>query len=126
MQNAVFVFLGGGVGSVLRYFTILGVGRFSGGSPFPLGVFVANVIGAFVLGLLMGIAPEKLRSTPAWLFTTTGLLGGFTTFSTLSSDTWLLFSGDRALLALINAVGSLLLGITAAAIGWQVGRTLSH
>jgi CrcB protein len=55
------------------------------------------------------------------LFAATGFLGGYTTFSTLSNDSWLLMVNQHSWLALLNAFGSIVLGVTAAALGWWAG-----
>jgi CrcB protein len=124
MQNVLWVFLGGGLGSVLRYLTILGVGRCLPKAAFPWGVFAANIVGSFILGLLFTVPALKERPSGIWLFFGTGMLGGYTTFSTLANDSWIHFSSDRPGLALANAAGSIVCGFAAAALGWQVGRQI--
>lgn len=121
MKNLLFVFLGGGVGSVLRYATVIGMARLLPKSVFPWGVFVSNILGSFVLGFLFALPAMKEKSGGAWLFAATGMLGGYTTFSTLSNDSWLLLLNQHSWLAAINAIGSIVLGITAAALGWWAG-----
>lgn len=122
MRNVLLVFLGGGLGSVLRYLTILGVAKLCPRSAvFPWGVFTANILGSFALGFLFALPAMKEKSNSAWLFAATGVLGGYTTFSTLSNDSWLLLVNQHSWLALLNAFGSILLGVTAAALGWWAG-----
>lgn len=123
MRNLIFVFLGGGVGSALRYLTIVAVHRWWTAS-FPVGVLIANLAGSFVLGFLFGWPAMRTRQPDVWLFTTTGILGGYTTFSTLTNDSWHLLLNQHPLLALLNALGSVGAGILAAAFGWQVARIL--
>ena len=57
-----------------------------------------------------------------WFFCATGVLGGYTTFSTLANDSFQLWLNQQPLLALANAAGSLVFGMAAAAAGWQVAR----
>lgn len=121
MRNVLLVFLGGGVGSVLRYLTVIGVAKLCPRSVFPWGVFAANILGSFVLGFLFALPALKEKGSGPWLFAATGVLGGYTTFSTLSNDSWLLWVNQYSWLALINAVGSILLGVSAAALGWWAG-----
>jgi CrcB protein len=64
----------------------------------------------------------KTQNTAIWLLLTTGFLGGYTTFSSLTANTWELFENGQTNTALINAAASLLLGITSAAIGFACGR----
>jgi CrcB protein len=80
------VFLGAGIGGAMRHGVNIGAAKlFSPG--FPFGTFIVNVAGSFAMGLLAGYfayragVPQHLR-----LFLTTGILGGFTTFSTFSLD----------------------------------------
>jgi fluoride exporter len=100
MRSVFLVFLGGGFGSVLRYLTVLGMQRWLGSGLFPWGVFTANVLGSFILGWLCVLPVMKAPQGDLWLLLATGMLGGYTTFSTLS----------------------LLLGLAAAALGWHLGR----
>lgn len=122
MRNVLFVFLGGGLGSVCRYLTILGVARFLPRSAFPWGVFAANILGSFLIGLLFAMPLMRDKSAGVWLFVGTGFLGGYTTFSTFANDTWIQFSSAHPWLALANALGSIASGFVAAGLGWQLGR----
>jgi CrcB protein len=121
MKNLLLVFLGGGIGSVLRYGTIIGMARLLPKTVFPWGVLTANVLGSFILGFLFALPTMKEKGSGPWLFAATGVLGGYTTFSTLSNDSWLLLLNQHSWLALFNAIGSIVLGITAAALGWWAG-----
>jgi len=115
-----FLFLvafGGGIGAALR---VLVAGLFGAGA-FPMGVLLVNVVGSFFLGLLV-FAGEDAVSADVRQFAGPGILGGFTTFSTFSVDTFRLFEQDQWLLAVGNVVLSValsLLGILAAK--WVVG-----
>lgn len=122
MRNVILVFLGGGLGSVARHLTVLGLSRWLPHSQFPWGVFVANILGSWFLGFLCVWPLMKTQNTAIWLLLTTGFLGGYTTFSSLTANTWELFENGQTNTALINAAGSLLLGITSAAIGFACGR----
>jgi fluoride exporter len=92
---------------------------------FPWGTFVVNVSGAFVLGLVLTLATERWMVAP-WLRLglTTGFLGAYTTFSTLSFDTYRL-AADRALgLAAANMLGSCAAGLTAVYLGVVLARAI--
>uniref|UniRef100_UPI00378315D8 fluoride efflux transporter CrcB n=1 Tax=Prosthecobacter sp. TaxID=1965333 RepID=UPI00378315D8 len=121
MRNVLLVFLGGGLGSVLRYLTVIGVSRLLPKAVLPWGVLAANILGSFVLGFLFALPAMKEKSSGPWLFAATGFLGGYTTFSTLSNDSWLLLVNQHSWLALLNAFGSIVVGVTAAALGWWAG-----
>lgn len=97
-----------------------------GAPDFPWGTMVVNVTGSFAMGLLAGLfalvwnAPQELR-----LFLTTGLLGGFTTFSAFSLDVALLWERGETPHALAYALGSLMLSVLALFSGLALGRGLS-
>jgi CrcB protein len=88
------------------------------GTVFPWGTLLINVSGSFVLGFYLTLVTERFvgRSTTR-LFLATGFLGAYTTFSTLSYETVQLLAAGAALPAVGYVVGSLLLGIAAAAVG---------
>lgn len=124
LTSVISVFLGAGLGGVLRY--MIGewvTSRWS--SSFPWHTLAVNVVGSFFIGLLMGASLQRGdASLGARLFLGVGLLGGFTTLSTLSYETVALFQQGQVLNAVVNMFGSVLLGVTAAAIGIMAGRAV--
>jgi fluoride exporter len=118
----VVVALGGAIGSVARH----GVNDVFGhllGRPGPLATATANVIGSFVIGLLAGlIAGGRLHETPLMrAFVFVGVLGGFTTFSSLMLDTFTLAEGRHVPAALLNVAGQVTIGYLAAYSGFRLG-----
>jgi CrcB protein len=119
------VFVGGGLGAALRHGVNLVSTRFLG-SHFPYATLFENVSGSLVMGLLAGYfafksgAPQHLR-----LFLTTGILGGYTTFSSYSLDAALLYERGELTLAAIYVVGSVVLGIGGLFLGLMVVRQLA-
>ena len=113
-MNALFVFLGGGTGSVLRYL----VGLWIGSGAFPWATFAVNAVGSFAIGLLGGWASRFGWGEALRLSLTVGLCGGFTTFSTFSKESLALIEGGRYSLFVLYVVGSVALGIIAAALGF--------
>ncbi len=104
------LFAGGGTGAVLRYAVGLWVEARTGPA-FPWGTLTVNVAGCFAIGVLATLADEHAWITPAArLLLVTGLLGGFTTFSTFGLETWELVEDGLPWLALANAVASLAAG----------------
>ena len=126
MQNALIVFIGAGLGGVLRHGVNTGCARFCG-TAFPWGTLSVNVVGSLAMGLIVGwlsFRTEAGWSQPLRLFLTTGILGGFTTFSAFSLDTVLLWERGETALAGGYAVGSVLLSVAALAAGLAIMRAL--
>jgi len=93
------VFFGGGLGSILRHYSIL-FWRTQLGSAFPYGTLFVNVLGSLVIGVIMEGAAQKWNITaPLQAFMVVGILGGFTTFSSFSLDVFKLAETQGALLA---------------------------
>ena len=103
----------GGVGASLRLI-VDGVVRSVAGSRLPWGTLVINVTGSFALGALLGAEPSAVVA----IVVGTGLLGGFTTFSTASFETAVLVLEHRRLAGLAYAVGTLVTAVAAAAAGY--------
>jgi len=110
------VFIGGGLGSALRYGVNIAVSRLLG-TTFPYGILAINVTGSFVMGLVVAYFAFKGEASQPWrLFLTTGILGGYTTFSAFSLDVAVLYErGDVGLAALyvIASVAISILGLFA-------------
>jgi CrcB protein len=122
LTRLLLVGAGGFLGSVLRYLLGSWVQTVFGGR-FPLGTLAVNVLGCFVIGLLMGMAESRSVLSPEWrLFAVVGLLGGFTTFSAFSYDTVELWRGVTSLAAVLNVTASVGLGLTATWLGLTLAR----
>jgi fluoride exporter len=117
-----FVFIGGALGSLLRWLLGSAIGeRYTG--KFPLGTFVINVTGAFVMGLLSTLMAIDWRDRFGSFFTAfmlTGILGGYTTFSSYELDTVTAYNKREHDIALLYWVGSVAAGLLAAALGWWI------
>jgi CrcB protein len=123
-MNYLIVFLGAGVGGAARH----GVNVLSArlvGTGFPTGTLVVNALGCLLMGLIAGTfafrghLPQEMR-----LFLTTGILGGFTTFSTFSLDAALLWERGETGLAALYVGASLLLSLAGVAAGLALTRTM--
>ncbi|MCM2293692.1 fluoride efflux transporter CrcB [Allorhizobium sp. BGMRC 0089] len=122
MKHVLFVAVGGGIGSVLRYWTGVIAVRLFG--PFlPWGTFAVNIVGSFCIGLLAEMIARKFNaSMDMRMFLVTGVMGGFTTFSSFSLDAISLAQrGDLAWSA-AYVLGSVGLALCAVFAGLGVGR----
>lgn len=116
--DVVALVVGGGLGAGARY-VVDGVVMRGRRGVFPLGILVVNVSGAFLLGLLTALAGAV---GPVWLaIAGVGVLGGYTTFSTVSVETVLLAQRGRRDWAWLNLLGTLVLSVVAAALGVLIG-----
>jgi fluoride exporter len=107
------VALGGAAGSVARYLTTLSLAQLLG-THFPWGTLSVNIVGSFLMGLVIALGSHKLQmSNETRVLLTTGFLGGFTTFSAFSLDFALLFDRKDYMLAALYLAGSVSLSILA-------------
>lgn len=115
---------GGAIGATLRW----GIGTWMVGKTgpgFPWHTMLINVSGAFLLGILMALSIERGLVPGDWrLFLGTGVLGGFTTFSTLSYESLALMQSGLWTAGMANMFGSAVLGLGAAWLGIVVGRAV--
>jgi CrcB protein len=120
LTNILSVALGGAIGSVLRYLTNLGVMR-AVGPGFPWATLAVNVVGSFVMGVLVELLAQRggQRFAPLLM---TGLLGGFTTFSAFSLDTVTLWERGQPELALAYVGASILLSLAAIVLAMHLLR----
>jgi len=120
------VFFGAGLGGALRHGVNVGAARLFGYG-FPLGTLIVNIAGSFLMGVLAGYflfrpgVPQHVR-----LFLTTGILGGFTTFSAFSLDTALLIERHAYWLAAAYVAGSVAASVIALFAGMSIYRFEGH
>ena len=123
MGNAVWVGVGGFIGSVLRYFLSGLVQEWTGRDDFPVGTLAVNVLGCLVIGLLSQVAEARGAFSPETrAFVIIGILGGFTTYSSFGNETMNLWRDGQGFLAFLNIAAQLVLGLGAV---W-LGRILGH
>lgn len=112
-QMFAFIGLGGAIGAIGRYVTMIWVGHVFG-QAFPWGTLVVNVAGAFILGLVLELSALAWSPSPeVRAMIVVGGLGAFTTFSTFSMDLYYLFDRGQALAAMAYAVGSVVVCLAA-------------
>lgn len=119
-MNTLLVFLGAGLGGVLRHGINLAALRL--GSGFPWGTLGINVVGSVLMGLVTGWLALRGGPPQTRLFVATGILGGFTTFSTFSLETVTLLERGEWLAALAYVLVSVLAGIGGLALALLVMR----
>jgi CrcB protein len=118
------VFLGGGLGAALRHGVNLAAARLLG-TAFPYGTLAINVLGSLAMGLIAEYFALKVGLPQRWrLFLTTGVLGGFTTFSAFSLEAALLYERGQIAGAALYVVASVVLAIGALFAGLAIVRML--
>lgn len=115
MITALYIFLGGGLGALLRYFISLAIPV----KAFPVGTLFCNLLGCFLIGFLAGVIPKP---SPLQVALTVGVLGGFTTFSSFSDASLKLFQQGNAFMFFFNLGASVIGGITLTYLGYRVSE----
>ncbi len=121
LKDLLYVGAGSFVGGVVRYLVSLAMKGVGG---FPWATFIVNVVGCLLIGLLWGLS---VRSSNALLghlglFLSVGFCGGFTTFSTFSKESLALLQTGSYVIFALYAVGSILLGLAAVALGYLLAK----
>ena len=124
MQSLFVVFLGGGLGSVIRFSLGKWVNSLHN-QPFPFGTFAVNIIACLTLGIIVGLADHRQLFSPnARLFWTVGFCGGFSTFSAFSNEALRLIQSGSILYALLYILLSIVLGISVLYVGAYIANIL--
>jgi CrcB protein len=119
------VFLGGGTGAALRHGMNLAAAR-ALGTAFPYGTLIINVTGSLLMGLIAGYFALKGDASQHWrLFLTTGILGGYTTFSAFSLDAALLYERGEVGLSALYVVASVVVSIVGLFAGLAIVRSFA-
>ena len=123
MLNLGLVMVGGGIGAGMRHLLNMGALRLLGPT-YPWATMIINITGSLILGLLAGLVLGQVVSHHWQLIIGTGMMGGYTTFSTASVETVRLVEEGRWRAGLINGLGMLALCTAAAAGGFALGSVL--
>jgi CrcB protein len=124
MMKFLMVGIGGGIGSVLRFWVSSYLGERMG-ARFPYGTFAVNVTGSFLIGLVVTLVTNKADGDPHWRYLLPiGFIGGYTTFSAFEYETFRSMQDGKVLVASLNVVLSVTLGLAAVWLGVMAGRSL--
>ena len=125
LRQILLVAVGGAVGSVARH--LVGVASLRlFGSGFPYGTLIVNLVGAFVMGVFIEILARRFGgSTDLRLLIATGVLGGFTTFSSFALDTAVLFERGELVSSFVYVAVTLILGLAALFLGLGLARNFA-
>jgi len=122
--GVLYVAVGGAIGGTARHVLDTSILGFAGNPDFPLGMFIVNVSGAFLIGVFFGLSQKELLSSNAWSFLVVGMLGAYTTFSDFALESLELFTkgeyGEVVLLNLLTGPA----GLVAVTLGATLTRGL--
>ena len=119
MKSFLLVFLGGGLGSGLRYLITIAMNQYS--KVLPFGTFTVNMIGCLLIGLVLGYAQkENTLTSNQTLLLATGFCGGFTTFSAFANENLELIKSGEIFNLSLYIIGSIIIGILAVFIGYRL------
>lgn len=121
MKAILYIFLGGGTGSVLRYLIQLLISK-NTASAFPVATFLINITGSILIGIFFTLSERFNLAGEIRLLLTVGLCGGFTTFSTFSADNLNLLRDGYYFTFSFYILGSILLGIAGTLLGIWLGK----
>lgn len=123
MKQLLIVFLGGGTGSVARF--LLSKWLNSPSTGLPYGTFLANVLGSFLIGIILGyFYKTNAISQNTMLLLATGFCGGFTTFSTFAYESHILLKNNDFLSFGLYAAASIIVGFAAVFLGMWLTKTI--
>ena len=118
IRNLIYIFIGGGLGSVLRFLISNYTQKLWNVNSFPMGTFVVNIIGCFLIGMLTSYFLKEDNYLKFLLIT--GFCGGFTTFSTFSAENYSLYQSGNYPILLFYILLSVMVGLVAVYAGLQV------
>ena len=123
-MNILYLAVGGALGTLSRYYVTGRVSDWSGGMA-GLGVFTVNIVGSFIIGLFLTLAEDRyMWPSSLRLFVAVGFLGGFTTFSSFTWETYQMLNTRDFAAATVNVGASIICGMAAVYAGAVLGRAI--
>lgn len=124
LKQILAIAVGGGLGSMLRFVGAYRLNQLLG-VRFPYGILIINVAGCLLMGFLSVFLLERMALSPVWRAgILIGFIGGLTTFSSFSFDTFNLYEQGDHLVAILNIFASVILCLSATILGVFLGRNL--
>ncbi|HRI78056.1 MAG TPA: fluoride efflux transporter CrcB [Cyclobacteriaceae bacterium] len=122
VRTLILIGIGGGIGSILRYVTTLFANRLFA-TIFPIGTFAVNFVGCLLIGVFMGLFEKQQLISSDWrALLVVGLCGGYTTFSSFTSESVSLFQADNTMTSFLYIGGSVILGLFDTWLGLSLTR----
>lgn len=122
MKEFFAIFFGGGIGCILRY--IISMTLPATNQVFPIPTFLCNIIGCLCIGIFYSLTIKHGWAQQTMLFLTSGICGGYTTFSTFSKESLKLLSSNNYYIAIIYILSSVLFGLLMVNVGLWLGNKL--
>jgi len=123
MKGFLLVFLGGGLGSGLRYLVTIALNQYS--KVLPFGTFTVNILGCLLIGLILGYAQkENTLTSNQTLLLVTGFCGGFTTFSAFANENLELIKNGEIFDFSMYSISSIVVGIVAVFVGLYFSKNI--
>ena len=120
MSNLLAVFIGGGLGSILRYGLSLAFNN--NGKSFPIATFLSNLIACLILGFVVAWLFKQQKESVLFVFLSIGVCGGFSTFSTFSLEGLRFIQDGNISMAIVYSLSSLILGLLFIYSGYFLGQ----
>lgn len=121
IKSIIYVGIGGGLGSIIRYLIYVYM-PFQIGKSFPWPTLVVNILGSLFIGIIYALFQKNQLTSPIYILIVTGFLGGFTTLSAFSLESVQLLRNQEYLVAILYTISTIALAMLAVMVGIKVIR----